>query len=199
MTMRRILDLYSGLGGASQAFLKAGWDVVRIDNNPLLEDIPNTEINDIMSLLPPYHFGEPFDLIWASPPCVEFSTAYSAPAVVAKREGKEFKPDLSLCLKAKEIIDHLNPQYWVIENVKGANNHFTKALQMPPRQIVNQFYFWGKFPFIHIDSNWRHSKYDGDKWSSDPLRANYRAKIPLEISKAFLNAIEGQTTLEGWL
>ena len=194
-----MLDLYSGLGGASQAFADRGWEVVRVDNNPLLADVPHTEINDIMSLLRPYHFGVPFDFIWASPPCVEFSTAYSAPGQIAKRENRDFKPDMSLTEKAKEIIDYLNPRYWVIENVRGADKHISKVLQMPPRQIVNQFYFWGKFPFIHIDSNWRHSKYDGDKWSSDPLRANYRAKIPLEISHAFLREIEEQTTLEGWL
>ena len=90
-----MLDLYSGLGGASQAFADRGWEVVRVDNNPLLADVPHTEINDIMSLLRPYHFDLPFDFIWASPPCVEFSTAYSAPGQIAKRENRDFKPDMS--------------------------------------------------------------------------------------------------------
>jgi len=195
----RMLDLYSGLGGASEAFVRAGWDVVRIDNNPLLEDVPHTTIRDVLTLEPPYHFGEPFDLIWASPPCVEFSTAFSAPPIVAKREGREFEPNMDCLRKAKEIIEYLNPKYWVIENVRGARKKFSQELQKPPRQIVNQFYLWGNFPFLHIDSDWRHSKYDGDTWSSDPLRANRRGKIPLEISKALLTEMTEQTTLEGWL
>lgn len=198
--MPRMLDLCSGLGGASEAFVKAGWDVVRLDNNPLLEGIPHTEMCDILQINPQSYFGEKyFDLIWSSPPCVQFSTAYSAPPIVAKREGREFHPNLDVLRKSKEIIDYLNPEHWVIENVRGARKIFSKELMQPPRQIVNQFYLWGKFPFIHIDSNWRHSKYDGDSWSSDPLRANKRGKIPLEISNAFLREMTNQTTLEGWL
>jgi hypothetical protein len=195
----RMLDLCSGLGGASEAFVRAGWEVVRVDNNPLLEDVPHTEIRDILELERPYHFGEPFDLIWASPPCVEFSTAYSAPPIVAKREGREFQPNLDILRKSKEIIDYLNPKYWVIENVRGARQIFSRELQSPPRQIVNQFYLWGKFPFLCIDSDWRHSKYDGDTWSSDPLRANRRGKIPFEISNALLREIVEQKDLTEWI
>lgn len=197
--MKRMLDLCSGLGGASEAFVKAGWDVTRVDNNPLLEDVPHTEIRDILELQTPYHFGDPYDLVWASPPCVEFSQAYSAPGMIAKREGIEFEPNLDLLRKCKQIIDALNPKYWVIENVRGARKIFSRELMQPPRQIVNQFYLWGKFPFIHIDSDWRHSKYDGDKWSTDPLRSNYRAKIPLEISEALLREIVVQRDLEEWI
>ena len=197
--MKRMLDLCSGLGGASEAFVKAGWDVLRIDNNPLLEDVPNTEIRDILELVPPYSFGEPYDLIWASPPCVEFSQAFSAPGMIAKREGVDFDPNMELLRKCKQIIDALNPKYWVIENVRGARKAFSIELMQPPRQIVNQFYLWGKFPFLHIDPNWRHSKYENDPWSSDPLRANKRGKIPLQISEALLREIDVQTDLEEWI
>jgi hypothetical protein len=38
-----VLDLFSGLGGASEAFLSSGHDVVRIENNPLLSEVPNTQ------------------------------------------------------------------------------------------------------------------------------------------------------------
>jgi site-specific DNA-cytosine methylase len=32
----RMLDICSGLGGASEAFIDAGWEVTRLENNPLL-------------------------------------------------------------------------------------------------------------------------------------------------------------------
>jgi site-specific DNA-cytosine methylase len=41
----KMLDLFSGLGGASEAFVRAGWEVMRIENNPLLSEVPNTEIH----------------------------------------------------------------------------------------------------------------------------------------------------------
>ena len=36
-----MLDLFSGLGGASEAMLNHGWDVLRIENNPELALVPN--------------------------------------------------------------------------------------------------------------------------------------------------------------
>ena len=35
MTVGKMVDLFSGLGGASEAFLKNDWEVERYDNNPL--------------------------------------------------------------------------------------------------------------------------------------------------------------------
>ena len=50
----RVLDLFSGLGGASQAFLDHGHDVVRIENNPLLSGITNTCIMGVDEFLNNY-------------------------------------------------------------------------------------------------------------------------------------------------
>jgi hypothetical protein len=195
--MPRMLDLCSGLGGASEAFLLAGWDVVRIENNPLLSDVPNTEIRDILELREPYHFGEPFDLIWASPPCREFSNAYHAPGPKAKREGKAFEPDLRILNKCIEIIEYLEPKDWVIENVAGAIKIFTESLG-PPRQIVGPFFLWGIFPFLEMNGNWSHSKEDGAPWSTDPLRSNKRGKIPLEVSTQLLRSLTQQKKISEW-
>ena len=40
----KMLDLFSGLGGASEAMLANGWEVLRIENNPELALVPNTKI-----------------------------------------------------------------------------------------------------------------------------------------------------------
>jgi hypothetical protein len=192
----RMLDLFSGLGGASEAMVEAGWDVMRFENNQLLEDVPHTFIHDLMQepLNLNTHWVQP-DLIWASPPCVEFSDGYSSPKSIAQREGVKYEPDMSLVQKSVEIIKEYRPKYWVIENVRGAQPFF-KPLLGNRRQRIGSVYLWGNFPLLDV-GDYVHKKPEGP-WSSDPLRANVRAKIPIEISRALRLACETQTTLQRW-
>jgi hypothetical protein len=192
----RMLDLGAGLGGASEAFLQAGWDVVRIDNNPALEDVPEMKIIDILEGGNHIVNGH-FDFIWASPDCTDFSLAYNAPGPMARREGKPFTPDTQLVEKMKAIIDYYNPEYWVIENVRGASKIFSRLLQSPPRQIVGPYYFWGLFPFIDVN-NYVHGR-EKMNTAPGPMRYNERSKIPLQISEAFHNAITGQRKITEWI
>ena len=96
-----VLDLCSGLGGASEAFVKDPyWDVVRIENNPELAHVPHTESLDVLEWMDwlPCLFdsmGKP-DLVIAAPPCREFSRAFSAPAPCAERLGIRFEPDMRI-------------------------------------------------------------------------------------------------------
>jgi len=64
--MPSCLDLYAGLGGASEAMVDARWEVIRVENNPALSDVPHTKIADAS-----WAYGllshEKFDLVWASP------------------------------------------------------------------------------------------------------------------------------------
>lgn len=197
--MPRMLDIYSGLGGASEAFVRAGWEVHRLENNVLLRDVPHTKLTDVTT----WPFQEIpagyYDFVWASPPCTEFSNAYGAPKSVAAREGIDYFPDLSLLHRAREIIEHLMPVYYIIENVAGASKIFSQELGVNgPRQIIGPFYLWGVFPYIPIDWDFKHSKFENDTWSSDPLRANKRGKIPIELSEAVLHTLERQTKLTDW-
>jgi len=191
-----MLDLGAGLGGASEAFLQAGWDVVRIDNNPALEDVPEMKIIDILEGGNHIVNGH-FDFIWASPDCTDFSLAYNAPGPKARREGKPFTPDIQLVEKMKAIIDYYDPQYWVIENVRGASKIFSRLLQSPPRQIVGPYFFWGLFPFIDVNG-YVHGR---EKMNTNPgpMRYNERSKIPFEISQRFHDAITGQRKITEWM
>lgn len=195
----KMLDLCSGLGGASQPMLDRGWNVLRIENNPLLEEVPETTMMDIME----YKFEEmpqvdDIDLIWASPPCRDFSLAYSSPKSKARRAGEDYNPDLSLMKKCFELIQWAQPRYWVIENVIGAIKDFSPILGQP-RQIIGPFALWGNFPYIHLDSDFKHSKAQGDKHSSNPLRANYRAVIPYPLADSLRVAIESQRSILDWI
>jgi hypothetical protein len=109
----------------------------------------------------------------------------------------DFEPSLELVERAIELIGIIQPKYWVIENVVGAISHLHPLLG-EPRQIIGPFVLWGNFPYLNIPRDFQHSKFEGDTWSTDPLRANRRALIPIEISSALLEAVSAQTTLESW-
>jgi len=193
--LKRMIDLCSGLGGASEAFSSAGWEILRIDNNPLMSGVPHTKQMDIFdfeewvednvdSLPAP-------DLIWFSPPCIEFSNAFSAPRSIAHRAGQEYTP----CTKNLEcgirIIKMLNPKYWVIENVRGAIVYFEEFLGAP-NQINEAYVLWGRFPGFCPAAFPNKSEKDS---RHSPIRSNLRAEVPIEISSALLNAIETQKSI----
>lgn len=179
----QMLDLFSGLGGASEAFVEdPDWVVRRIDNNRLVAHVPHTIISDVLNYLPAY---EQYDLLWASPPCTEFSTARQPPIQ---------NPSMELVHRTIEIIMTTNPRCWIIENVKGAIKHFSPLLG-PPRLILGPYCFWGNFPLFWVDMD-GYSKLENDTWSDDPLRPQKRAYVPIEISTALREALRSQTTLE---
>ena len=195
-----MLDLYNGLGGASQPMMDHGWEVLRIENNPLLKGTPETCIMNVEDFDFKHMTSPPksIDLIWASPPCLEFSNGYNAPKPTAKRNGEDFEADLSLMLKAKEIIDFARPKYWVIENVIGAIKDFNEHLG-PPRQIVGSFALWGNFPYITVPGDFKHSKRLSDRHSKNPLRQNYKAVIPYPLADSLRRAIEEQRSILEWV
>lgn len=192
-----MIDLFAGLGGASESMMQdRGWDVCRIDNNPLLSGVERMHIKNVDELVvhkDVFDDGE-IDLIWASPPCREFSQAYGAPGPIAKRAGIEFTPDLELVEIALELIEESKPKYWVIENVVGSIKHFAK-LGLKPRQIIGPFVLYGNFPLIHIQPGYKHKKSENDTWSTDPLRANRKALVPIEISRGLKEAIQDQKSI----
>jgi hypothetical protein len=190
-----IWDLCSGLGGWTQAFDR---HVYRFDNADIVQHIPGTFQEDVRHWNTWIDKYPKPDIIVASPPCLEFSNAYSAPRPTARREGIDFEPDMSILRACKQIIDYHNPKWWIIENVAGATKDFSKELNMKPRQIIGPFFLWGYFPYLPIDNEFSHSKAHNDTHSGDPLRANKRAKIPLEVSQALYDVCYNQQTLQEW-
>lgn len=185
----RMLDLFSGLNGANQAFMDhPDWEVVTVDNNPDLEPDIVMDLRDVDAAIEELSAHAPFDLIWASPPCVEF---YKVLAPWFDDYGNV--PDMTLVLAAKSIMDHFNPPVRVLENTHSGSVFIRKVLGLH-RQIIGPFYLWGDFPLIHADIEPGH-KAAVDVWSDNPMRANIKAKVPEVISKGLLNAIMCQSRL----
>lgn len=129
----KILDLYSGIGGFSLGFHRAGFETVafcEIDkqcHKVLKKNFPNTPIfNDVKDLkiddLP-----NDIDIIVGGFPCQDVSVAGKQRGLVDD-EGKRTRS--GLWFEFKRLIQEVEPRWVVIENVRNLlNNGFVTVLQ----------------------------------------------------------------------
>lgn len=105
----RLLDLFSGAGGAAMGYYRAGFDIVGVDIKPQ----PNYPFEFIQydALRFPL---EGFDAIHASPPCQKFSIT----ANLARAQGKNAS-EVDLLTPIRPLLEASGLPY-IIENVKGA-------------------------------------------------------------------------------
>lgn len=177
MAARLMLDLCSGLGGASSAMQAKGWRVITVDieagfNPSIVADVRQFTYS-----------GRRPDLIWASPPCVEFARE----SMPWSRTGQI--PDMDIVRACYRIVEDVNPRFWIIENVRGAIPYF-KDLLGDWRWHQGAWYLWGFFPPLgYVSWNGKKKESYGSKQRAE------RAKIPYELSLAIANAIEGQMVL----
>ena len=102
--MPMMLELFSGTGSVGQVAKELGYDVISLDRDleaHIQIDIMDWDYTD----LPPWMF----DVIWASPPCTEYTRAKTCG--VRDIEGSN-----EVVKKTLEIIDYFKPKYWIIEN-----------------------------------------------------------------------------------
>lgn len=217
MMMPHVLDqrkvmicLCAGYSGESIVMREEteSWVVYRIDlNEAVCRDNPGTLCLDVLAWLDWIEtMPKQPEIVWASPPCTQFSTA---------RAVKIGEPELDLMNACMDIIEHLDPVWWIIENVRGAVQHFGPRLG-PPTQVIGPFYLWGKFPHLDIhveykghvrtrinrdvvvkadqDGHWRFNGKRFNKWDTPQ-----NAEIPRVISQELLTAVNTQRTLDDFL
>ena len=100
----RVLELFSGTGSVGNVCRRLGYQVTSLDR-----DMPADIKMDIMDW--DYHAlpRDSFDVIWASPPCTEYS--------VAKTVGvRKLEEANAIVRRTRDIIDYFNPTYWMMEN-----------------------------------------------------------------------------------
>jgi len=191
----KVIDLFSGSGSATGIWENNGHEVHRYDiiTHSKVDTVPIDLSNlDLVDILINEHRDTYIDLIWASPPCTEYSTANRARNELWK---KGILPDLNLWKSALYIIQELKPEYYVIENVAGA-----VRVWGPPRQSFGPYFLWGNFPKFNvaekIPKKGIHSK-DGPWKPGDTKqsRAADAAKLPYSISKGLYRAITLQNRL----
>lgn len=196
---RRVcLDLFSGLGGFSAAFEEStDWEVVTVDIEERFDPDIQADVLDLRpSDLPDA------DVVLASPPCTYFST-------VRLRWGRSFTPDGEpLTPEAKEsvaivyhtlgLIHAINPDWWFMENPQGYLRHVIGD----PEGTVDYCRYghhtkkptdlWGDHPpidYLRCDHQ-THTRENATDFELGPSDSSERAKVPYELSKAILDAVE---------
>ena len=101
------LELFSGTGSVGKVCKELGWNVVSVDL-----ELPATHECDIMDFDYKQYPKDYFSVVWASPPCTEYSAMnYCRPEKTPNIELAN-----KLVLKALEIINYFQPEVWYLEN-----------------------------------------------------------------------------------
>lgn len=198
----RMIDLCSGLGGASQAFLDRGWEVIRIDNDPQFKDVPHTIIGDVRQLSK-YDIKGPIDFVWASPPCNCFSICRVGKYWDDKRPRiRETIEALRIVFWCFDAIEYLKPRYWCLENPRDM---LRNVLGIPGKALPGLTTYWASWGSLYLkptdiwgelpEMEWP----EPEDWVANPrgaqagiekLKGPERAKIPYKLSLALCQAIE---------
>jgi len=207
MSEYRVLDLFAGLGGFSQAFVDSErWDVTTVE----IEARFDPDICADVFELRPSDFDREFDVVLASPPCTQFSLAASSLErfVDGEPQTDDARDAVGLVYHTLGLIHGLAPDYWFLENPQG---FLRQIIGAPSARVTYCQYgadwmkptdLWGDHP-----ANWlpRSCSYGDDchayntdgehgglgncaaSGTHDPAE---RAKVPAGLSAAIRDACE---------
>lgn len=143
-----VLELFSGTGSVRKACEQIGWSSVSVDMI-----LPATHECDIMDFDYKQYPKDYFQVIWASPPCTNYSRLQDGwlgrmrKGEIYTREvqEREMKQDDKLVLKVLEIIDYFNPTLWFIENPAGSKMKDRTFMKELPNYVVDYCMYsnWG--------------------------------------------------------
>ena len=195
----KCIDLFSGLGGFSQAFLDREHDVIRYDIDKQFRDVPNTIIRDVLTLTSKDLADA--DIVLAGIDCTHLTYANTSP------NPQGYKKAVEIAKHTLSIIQEANPMYWVIENPKASR--LWKILGKP--NYLTAWGYWGKAYYKptglkgilpHIDwptrytepvpkESWNLERYKKNKFSYlCEVDSTKRSLIPHSFSEALCIAVE---------
>jgi len=123
--MIKVLELFSGTRSIGKCCDALGWDSVSVDMI-----LPADHKVDIMDFDYKQYPKDHFDIVWASPPCTNYSQLKKCWYDRKLKDGTIYTKELNdkdqdeadkLVLKSLEIIKYFNPHYWFLENPQTGN------------------------------------------------------------------------------
>lgn len=122
----RLLDLFSGEGGAGAGYIAAGFDVTGVDVKSLGQFYPGTFVqSEALSYLSKH--GHKFDVVHASPPCQGYSRATAGnPSARANH--------VRLIAATRSLLRDIGVPY-VIENVEQAKSQMVDPVMLCGRMF----------------------------------------------------------------
>ncbi len=123
--LMRLLELFSGTGSVGTVASTMGYMVVSVDR-----DMEATCKCDIMDWDYKKYPSKYFDVIWASPPCTEYSRALTT-------RPRDIEAANKIVQQTLDIIEYFEPKYFMIENPQSG-------------LLKDQTIMWG-IPFKDID------------------------------------------------
>ena len=158
--MPKLLELFSGTKSVSKVAERLGYDVVSLD-------LRNADINcDILHW--DYTAYDPrfFDVVWASPPCTEYSRAKTVGV-------RNIEHANEIVLKTLEIINYLQPTYFILEN--------------PQSGLLKEQPFMNSIPYNDVD----YCKYGMPYRKRTRLWNNIHNFKPLPLCNKDCNSMNG--------
>ena len=158
--MFKILELFSGTKSVGKVAEQLGFDVISLD-------LRNADINcDILRWDYTCFAPGTFDVIWASPPCTEYSRA--------KTVGhRDIDYANSIVLTTLDIIRYFQPTYFIIEN--------------PQTGLLKNQWFMNDIPYNDVD----YCKYGMPYRKRTRLWNNIPNFTPLPLCKKNCNSMIG--------
>ena len=152
--MRKLLDLCSGSGSVTKLSKKIGYDVKSLDITQMKESQILTFKTDILNFNPETQLGKWVpDIIWASPPCTEYSQAKT-------RGTRDIEGANRLVVKCLNIIKWAikkNPKLiWIVENPQTGLLKHQKCVQN--LHFVDADYCCYGFPYRKRTRFWTNFK-----------------------------------------
>lgn len=162
-----MIDLFCGLGGASEPFRAGGWRVIGVDIEARFK--PDV-VADVRALpLKPF----PVDLFWASIPCDGI-----ARAMLPWKPDRPEDVGLGLAVVARQLITEWRPQTWIVECSRLSRRFLTPIFGAVRAQTTGHA-FWSNRAMLIPQI-----KPTKARMGPCPDRAALRARIPSDISTA---------------
>jgi len=122
----RLLELFAGTGSVGRVARILNMETVSLDRD-MVADIQTDIMDwDYQTAFQPGHF----DVIWASPPCTEYSTA--------KTIGiRDIEGSNQVVQRTLDIINYFNPRWWIIENPQSGLLKQQPMMQTLPYKDVD--------------------------------------------------------------